>query len=167
MIAAAFDDAHQGFAGDPRTVAVVLSALGESLAVEPYLAHAVIAGRILQRSTSVLAARLIEESIAGRNTCVLAHDAGTDPFAAPGVTLATSSAGTVLDGMLRCMRHADDAVSFLVAAIGDGAVSIHHLPRDAAGLSFADLPAHRRRGGRCARATLRDRAAGVAADVRR
>ena len=136
VIAAAFDEAHQGFAGDPRTVAVVLSALGESLAVEPYLAHAVIAGRILQRSTSALAGRLIEESIAGRNTCVLAHDAGTDPFAAPGVTLTTSSAGTVLNGTLRCVRHADVAASFLVAAIGDGGVSIHHLPRDAAGLSL-------------------------------
>lgn len=136
LIAAAFDEAHQGFAGDPRTVAVVLSALGESLAVEPYLANAVIAGRILQSSASTLADRLIAESIAGGEVCVLAHDAGTDPFALPTMTLTRSSAGTVLDGTLRCVRHADVATSFLVAAAADGVVSIHHVPRTTPGLSL-------------------------------
>jgi alkylation response protein AidB-like acyl-CoA dehydrogenase len=136
VIAAAFDEAHDGFAGDPRTVAVVLAALGESLAVEPYLANAVIAGRILQRASSTLAGRLIEESVTGRNCCVLAHDAGTDPFAAPAVTLTRTNAGAVLNGTLRCVRHADVACSFLVAAAADGVVSILHVPRDTAGLSL-------------------------------
>jgi alkylation response protein AidB-like acyl-CoA dehydrogenase len=136
VIAAAFDEAHNGFAGDPRTVAVVLAALGESLSVEPYLANAVIAGRLLQRSSSPLASRLIEESIAGRNCCVLAHDAGTDPFAAPAVTLTPSRAGAVLNGTLRCVRHADVAAGFLVpAADAGGAVSIFHVARDTPGLS--------------------------------
>jgi len=136
VIAAAFDEAHAGFAGDPRTVAVVLAALGESLAVEPYLANAVIAGRILQSSSSALANRLIEDSIAGRNCCVLAHDAGTDPFAAPAVTLTHSGAGAVLNGTLRCVRHADVAASFLIAAVSGGVVSIHHVARDAPGVSL-------------------------------
>ena len=136
VIAAAFDEAHNGFAGDPRTVAVVLAALGESLAVEPYLANAVIAGRILQRSSSTLAGRLIEESITGRHCCVLAHDAGTDPFAAPAVKLTRTNAGAVLNGTLCCVRHADVAGSFLVAAAADGVVSILHVPRDTAGLSL-------------------------------
>jgi alkylation response protein AidB-like acyl-CoA dehydrogenase len=136
VIAAAFDEAHQGFAGDPRTVAVVLSALGEALAVEPYLANAVIAGRILQSSSSSLAGRLIKESIAGDSVCVLAHDAGTDPFSAPSLSLDVDATGTVLNGTLRCVRHADVAGSFLVAAANDGVVSIHHLPRDAPGLSL-------------------------------
>lgn len=137
VIAAAFDEAHCGFAGDARTVAVVLAALGESLAVEPYLANAVIVGRILQASSSALAMQLIEESIAGRNCCVLAHDAGTDPFASPAVTLTRSDAGLALNGTLPCVRHADVAAGFLVPAVAGGVVSIHHVPRDTAGLSLS------------------------------
>ena len=56
-MAAAFDDAHGGYAGDARTLALTMTELGRSLAVEPYLACAAMAGH------------------------VLAHDAGADPFA--------------------------------------------------------------------------------------
>jgi len=135
VIAAAFDEAHDGFAGDARTVAVVLAALGESLAVEPYLASAVIAGRILQSSSSALSSRLIAGTIAGENVSVLAHDAGIDPFGPPSVTVTAGREGSVLNGKLRCVRHADVAQTFLVAASGDMGVSIHHVPRDIPGLS--------------------------------
>jgi alkylation response protein AidB-like acyl-CoA dehydrogenase len=136
VIAAAFDESHGGFAGDPRTIAVVLSSLGESLAVEPYLANAVIVGRILQHSSAAAAAALIEDSIAGRAVIVLAHDAGTDPFAAPGVIATGAGEDIVLTGVLRCVRHADVAGSFLVPAARDGVTAIYHLPRPAAGLSL-------------------------------
>jgi alkylation response protein AidB-like acyl-CoA dehydrogenase len=135
VIAAAFDEAHDGFAGDARTVAVVLSALGESLAVEPYLANAVIAGRVLQRSTSAAAHELIEESIAGQSICVLAHDAGTDPFGTPTVTRSFGHDGTVLRGTMRCVRHADVATSFLVSAASGAGIGIYLVPRDTAGLT--------------------------------
>jgi alkylation response protein AidB-like acyl-CoA dehydrogenase len=137
LIAAAFDEAHSGFAGDARTVAVVLSALGESLAVEPYLASAVMAGRILQRSTSAAAARLIEECIAGQSICVLAHDAGTDPFGTPTVTRAGGADGAALRGTIRCVRHADVATSFLVSAASREGIHIYLVPRDAMGLTVA------------------------------
>jgi alkylation response protein AidB-like acyl-CoA dehydrogenase len=137
LIAAAFDEAHSGFAGDARTVAVVLSALGESLAVEPYLASAVMAGRILQRSTSAVAARLIVECIAGQSICVLAHDAGTDPFGTPTVTRAGGDDGAALRGTIRCVRHADVATSFLVSAASHEGIHLYLVPRDAVGLTVA------------------------------
>jgi len=144
VIAAAFDEAHSGFAGDARTVALVSAALGQSLAVEPYLSCAVIAGHILQNSSSQLAGQLIEELVAGQVICVLAHDAGSDPFAAPGVAYASSEAGGILNGTVRCVRHADVAAGFLVTASHAevtashaGEISIHWVPRDSAGLSVS------------------------------
>jgi len=137
VIAAAFDESHSGFAGDARTVAVVLSLLGESLAVEPYLANAVIIGRILQQSTAGAAKTLIEASIGGQAVLVLAHDAGTDPFAAPGLRAAGGDGDIVLSGLLRCVRHADVASGFLVPAERDGVTAIYHLPRAAPGLSLS------------------------------
>jgi alkylation response protein AidB-like acyl-CoA dehydrogenase len=134
VIAAAFDDAHAGFAGDARTVAVVLAALGESLAVEPYLANAVIAGRILQHASSAHAAPLIEACIQGREICVLAHDAGGDPFAIPAVQAESVDGVSILNGKLRCVRHADVADSFLVTCTERGVISIYHVPRGTPGL---------------------------------
>jgi len=148
VIAAAFDEAHGGFAGDARTVALVLSALGQSLAVEPYLSCAVIAGHILQNSSAPLAGQLIEELVAGQVICVLAHDAGSDPFAAPGVAYTAGEAGGILNGKMHCVRHADVAAGFLVTASRGGMtasdagvtasqageISIHWVPRDTAGL---------------------------------
>ena len=136
VIAAAFDEAHSGFAGDARTVAVVLSLLGESLAVEPYLANAVIIGRILQHATASGTSDLIEESIAGSKILVLAHDSGTDPFTAPGVLAAGNVGEIMLTGTLRCVRHADVATGFLVPAVRDGLTSIYHLPCGSAGMSL-------------------------------
>lgn len=134
VIAAAFDEVHGGFAGDARTVAVILAELGKSLAVEPFLAHAVIVGRLLQHSTSSVAAGLIEQCIAGRSICVLAHDAGTDPFAVPGIRVERSGVDSLLTGTLRCIRHADLAGSFLVPVTENGLTSIYYVPRDAKGL---------------------------------
>jgi alkylation response protein AidB-like acyl-CoA dehydrogenase len=138
VIAAAFDESHQGFAGDARTVAVVMSALGESLAVEPYLANAVITGRILQRCKSPQAAQLIEKFIAGETICVLAHDAGTDPFAKPSVTRSPGDAGVVLNGRISCVRHADVAKIFLVTADSAEGIDLYLVPRDAAGLTLTE-----------------------------
>ena len=138
VIGAAFDEAHGGFAGDPRTMAVVLAALGESLAIEPFLANAVIVGRILQRSTANFALALTEDTIAGRHVCVLAHDAGANPFATPGIAAKRDpDDAATLSGRLRCVRHADVAVSFLVPVTEHGDVAIYHIPRDAAGLSLS------------------------------
>jgi alkylation response protein AidB-like acyl-CoA dehydrogenase len=137
VIAAAFDAEHSGFAGDPRTMAVVLEAIGEALVVEPYLANAVIAGRILQQSTTLWARTLIEQVIQGQHICVLAHDAGTDPFSDPGVAAKPDNEEfVVLTGSIRCVRHADVADSFLVACTEGGTTSLYRLPRATPGLTL-------------------------------
>ncbi|MET0988795.1 MAG: acyl-CoA dehydrogenase family protein [Steroidobacteraceae bacterium] len=136
IIGAAFDEAHGGFAGDPRTVAVIMAQLGVSLAVEPYLATAVIAGRILQRCTTAAMTELAEAVLAGSEICVLAHDAGSNPFAAPSVSATVTGEQTTLSGSLRCVRHADVATSFLVSARASKGIALYRVPRDYKGLTI-------------------------------
>ncbi|MET0985222.1 MAG: acyl-CoA dehydrogenase family protein, partial [Steroidobacteraceae bacterium] len=135
IIGAAFDEAHGGFAGDARTVAVIMAQLGASLAVEPYLGT-VIAGRLLQHATDSASAQLIEQVLAGTKICVLAHDAGTNPFAPPAIQAAVNGDQAVLSGSLRCVRHADVATSFLIPARVGNAIAIYPVPRDQKGLEI-------------------------------
>jgi alkylation response protein AidB-like acyl-CoA dehydrogenase len=135
VIGAAFDEASGGFAGDARTVATILWELGASLAVEPYLATAVIAGHILQNSTLAGAADLTNRVIAGEEVCVVAHDAGADPFAAPNARAEAVDGGWIISGRLRCIRHADVANSFLVPTLAEHAVAIFRMPLLTDGLS--------------------------------
>ncbi len=135
IIGAAFPEAHRGFAGDARTLAVILSELGVSLAVEPYLGAAVIAGRVLQRCTAPSTSALIDRLISGNLICVVAHDSGGDPFATPGALAQSCDDGWLLSGHLNCVRHADVADSFLVAAVDTGATSLFHVPHNTTGLS--------------------------------
>jgi alkylation response protein AidB-like acyl-CoA dehydrogenase len=128
VIGAAFDEASGGFAGDARTIATILCELGASLAVEPYLATAVIAGRILQNSTLPGVADDIDRVVAGNEICVLAHDAGADAFAAPLARAELVDGSWILSGRLRCVRHADVATSFLISAIVEGAAAIFRVP---------------------------------------
>jgi alkylation response protein AidB-like acyl-CoA dehydrogenase len=138
IIGAAFNEAHNGFAGDARTLAVILSELGVSLSVEPYLGAAVIAGRVLQRCPDPFASGLIDGLIAGSAICVLAHDAGGNPFARPGVLAERCNGGHwQLSGRLSCVRHADVAGSFLVVADAEGDTCIYHVPLNTEGLSVA------------------------------
>ncbi len=113
VLGAAFDEATGGFAGDPRSVAVVMSELGRALAVEPMLGCALIAGRLLRHANDGAA---IERIIEGSHVVVLAHDAGVDPFAMPRMRAVRSAGGYVLDGRVALVRHGDVADAFLVSA---------------------------------------------------
>jgi len=134
LIGAAFDEAHGGFAGDARTLAMIMAELGRSLAVEPFLGCAVIAGRVLLHVTDADAATLIGELIAGERVCVLAHDAGHDPFGAPLPSAEQSGGELRLSGTVRGVRHADVAHEFLLSARLGGETVLLRLPRDSAGL---------------------------------
>jgi alkylation response protein AidB-like acyl-CoA dehydrogenase len=138
VIAAAFDEAHGGFAGDPRTVAVIMSELGVALAVEPFLVSAVMAGRILRHCTDSKAAQsLIDRLIAGDAVIALAHRTAPDAFADPQVRLTGTGASARLEGSLHAVPHADVAQSFFVpASNADGQVDIWHVPRSTPGLSI-------------------------------
>ena len=137
VLGAAFGEAHGGFAGDARTIAVVMAELGRALAVEPYLATTVIAGRILQRwSDDAARSALLESLIAGEALWVLAHDAGDNPYAAPLLKVALKNGVYAFEGVVRHVRHADVAQTFLITARVDGELAIFAVPRDSAGLTI-------------------------------
>jgi hypothetical protein len=73
-----------------------MAELGRSLAVEPFLACAVVAGHVLSQleDRSAGGSAIEEIMAAGRVVTVLAHDAGADPFATP-QTVATARGGRV------------------------------------------------------------------------
>jgi alkylation response protein AidB-like acyl-CoA dehydrogenase len=121
LLGAAFDVASGGFAGDARTLAIAMSELGRSLAVEPFLGCAVMAGHILSAQSDTAAAqKSVEDIMSGSRIAILAHDAGADPYARP-LTAARQRGGDyVFDGTIRCVRHADVAHEFLITArLGD------------------------------------------------
>jgi alkylation response protein AidB-like acyl-CoA dehydrogenase len=142
-LGAAFDEANDGFAGDARTVAIVMMELGRSAAVEPFLSSAVVAGEILVAQLDPAAAHeSVRQLIAGHFVPVLAHDAGYDPFALPLLRARRNGADYELTGSVRCVRHADVAGAFLVTArVVDGdahaadQVAIFNIPRSALALS--------------------------------
>lgn len=132
VLGAAFDEAHGGFAGDARMLAVVMAQLGSALAVEPYLATAVMAGRVLaQLQDGAVAQSAIDALIAGNSLTVLAHDAGGNLFAAPRLQAHAVAGGYVLDGAVRVVRHADIAQTFLVTAMLADELVVFQLPRAA------------------------------------
>lgn len=136
VLGAAVAPTHGGFAGDARTIAVVMARLGASLACAPFADVAVVPGRVLQHwmDDSARAAAL-QALIEGRSTFVLAHS----PFGgveSPANVLATRSGDKiVLTGSVPCIRYAHVAESFLVPAQGsDGSMHMYHVPRTSAGL---------------------------------
>jgi alkylation response protein AidB-like acyl-CoA dehydrogenase len=137
VLGAAFEEVHGGFAGDARTIAVIMMELGAALAVEPYLATAVIAGRVLRHWTDEPARRqALDALIAGQDICVLAHAPGDDPFAVPRLQARRVNDAMLLSGTVQCVRHADVAHRFLVPATAeDGSICILRIAADSPGLA--------------------------------
>jgi alkylation response protein AidB-like acyl-CoA dehydrogenase len=137
IIGAAFPEMHGGYAGDPRTLAIVMLELGRTLAVEPYLATAVIVGRVLQRMTDASARNAaIEPIINGARVIVLAHDAGDDPYGPPSISAETADDSITLSGAVRCVRHADVADEFLLSVRIGESTRLVQLPRGTDGLEL-------------------------------
>jgi alkylation response protein AidB-like acyl-CoA dehydrogenase len=129
LMGAAFDEASGGFGGDARSIGVAMVELGRALAVEPFLASAVIAGRVLTHlADATLREALIGQLIAGEFIPVLAHSSGFDPFAASQSTAKKDAQGYFLNGHIRSLRNGDVATEFLVSAALDGAAAIFRVP---------------------------------------
>jgi alkylation response protein AidB-like acyl-CoA dehydrogenase len=117
-----------GFEADARSVATVMAALGESLAVEPFLASAVVATRLLQEAGAA-----VDPLMAGER--IVVHT-GPDPFTGPMLTAEPDGDAWLLDGELPCVRHGDVAHEFLVTArLPDDEEVLFRLPRTSAGLA--------------------------------
>jgi len=135
-LGAAFDEASGGYAGDARTLAIALMELGRALAVEPFLACAVVAGSIVAAQTDAEVAReSIGRIMAAASIPVLAHDGGADPFGAPLCVADERGETYVLNGLVRCVRHADVADEFLVTARLRNDVAIFRIPRGSLAVS--------------------------------
>jgi alkylation response protein AidB-like acyl-CoA dehydrogenase len=138
VLAAAFDEAHGGFAGDARTMAVIMSELGTALAVEPFLSNAVVAGRIFQHASDKTAGqKAIDAIIGGRQLFVLAHNPPDGPFAAPAVTASLDGDTVTLSGVVSTVRHAQLAHQYLVPAKSEAnSVDLYVVSRGQAGLGL-------------------------------
>jgi alkylation response protein AidB-like acyl-CoA dehydrogenase len=137
-IAAAFSEAHGGFAGDARTIAVVMAEIGTTLAVEPYLATGIVAGHILQNWSNAEARQVaIDAVIDGSQIIILAHNPAGDPFA--GLPLIRTGHGdrAMISGSVGAVRHGDVAHRFLVpVSAGDQSLEIYIVPREIPGLTI-------------------------------
>ena len=135
ILSAAFQEQAGGLAGDARTIAIIAAELGSSLAVEPFLDCAVIAGHILQHADDDEdRTATIEQLIAGERIIVLAHDSGLDPFARPLLTARREAKRFVLNGTVRCVHDADLAQEYLVSAYDGTHTIVIRTPAALAGL---------------------------------
>lgn len=138
VLATAFSESWGGIAGDARTIAVTMAQLGATLDLSPYLATAVIAGRVLQHWTDESAARAaIEAIIQGTEIVVLAHDATGDPDVAPKCTAIHRAGEWLVSGFIPAVRHAASAHTFLVpVSSAEGSIQIKRLDRGQPGLTL-------------------------------
>jgi alkylation response protein AidB-like acyl-CoA dehydrogenase len=134
VIGAAFDERHGGFAGDTRTIAVVMAELGAALVLEPFMETAVLAGRIFQHWADDSArAAALEALMSGTLIVVLAHTPTGKAEAS--VTASQSHDRTMLTGGITCVRYAPLASNFLIPAVAsDGSTEIYQVPRECSGL---------------------------------
>lgn len=138
LIGAAFDERHGGFAGDARTIAVVMVGLGVGLALVPYLECAVVAGRILQAvADDALAQESIDAITRGEEIQLLAHS----PTAALSLGIPVCAAERpdviVLNGRVSTIRYAPGAQAFLVPALAvNGSLGIFRVTRETPGIGL-------------------------------
>ena len=131
-IGAVFDESCGGFGGDARSVAVLMFELGRSLAVEPFIGSAIVAGHLLQRLADAgQREAACDALIGGEAIPILAHDSGFDPFGEPLLRASRVGDSLQLSGTVRNVRHADVATEFLVSVLVDGQVEVLRVERDA------------------------------------
>lgn len=141
LLALQVPEADGGLGGSAVDSMLVMGALGEGLALEPYLASALLATKaIATLGDETQRSRWLPALAAGELIAVLAHDEPAtrfDPLAI--VTRATANgAGYLLSGHKSVIAHADCADLLLVTAqLGDaGALAIFAVARDADGLQL-------------------------------
>jgi alkylation response protein AidB-like acyl-CoA dehydrogenase len=129
-----------GLGGGPIDTMLVMSAMGEGLMLEPYLASGVLATRALALLGSARQREAMLPALAvGELIAVLAHDEASTRFERSAIkTLAIAAEGGYkISGNKSVIAHAPLAdVLFVTARIGDtqGPTGIFAVPRNAAGL---------------------------------
>lgn len=142
LLALNVPEENEGMGGTPVDTMLVMTAIGEGLMLEPYLASAVIATRtIAALGNADQRANLLPELAAGEKIAVLAHDEPSTRFdwQAVTATAAANGDGYALTGHKSVITHGASADILLVTArLGGsgekGALRVFAVPRDAAGL---------------------------------
>jgi pimeloyl-CoA dehydrogenase small subunit len=133
-----FDEEFGGFGGSAVDVMVVMEALGNGLAVEPFLSTVVLCGGLIHDAGSAAqkSAHLVEIA-AGKRTFALAH---SEPQARYNLANVISQAGAQGDGFqlsgTKCVAlNGDSADWFIISARSSGSA------RDQKGISLFLIPA--------------------------
>ena len=142
LLALNVPEENEGMGGTPIDTMLVMTAIGEGLMLEPYLASAVVATRtIAALGDAEQRANQLPALASGEMIAVLAHDEPSTRFdwQAVTTTAATSGDGYVLTGHKSVIPHGASADTLLVTArlggAGEkGSLRVFAVPRDATGL---------------------------------
>lgn len=156
-----FAEADSGFGGGPVETMIVMEAIGRTLAVEPYLASAVLGGTALRLGADAdQRARLLPGVIDGSLRLALAQTERQSRYDLNDVATTARRAGDgyVLDGQKCVVLNADSAGLLVVSARSAGerrdphGIGLFLVPADSAGLSVQPYPTQD--GGRAAEVSL-------------
>jgi pimeloyl-CoA dehydrogenase small subunit len=114
-----FAEEDGGLGGGPVETMIVMQAIGQALALEPYLATVVLGGGLLRRGGSeTLRRSLIPQIAAGDLILAFAHTERQARYdlADVATTARRDGSGYVLDGAKSLVLHGDSAKSFIVSA---------------------------------------------------
>lgn len=144
LLALNVPEENDGMGGTPIDTMLVMTAIGEGLMLEPYLASAVVATRtIVALGNANQRASMLPALASGETIAVLAHDEPSTRFdwRAVTTTAAVSSDGYVLTGHKSVITHGASANVLLVTARLEGSgekdsLRLFAVPRDAAGLRY-------------------------------
>lgn len=141
LLALQVPEADGGLGGSAVDSMLVMGALGEGLALEPYLASALLATKtIAALGNGAQRSRWLPALAAGASIAVLAHDEPTTRFDPLAITTRATpnSAGYLLTGHKSVIAHAASAQLLLVTAhIGDQTgLAVFAVPSETAGLQL-------------------------------
>lgn len=149
LLAIAVPEAHGGMGGGGADLLPVMQGLGGALALEPFLASAVLGTTALATVAAdadapglALACRWLPQLATGEKRLAFAHEeAGVAPGDAQLQARRTGS-GWALEGLKQMVLHAADAHGWIVTArtaAGPDGLALFHVDAAAAGVSQRDL----------------------------
>lgn len=131
-----------GLGGSMIDVALLMTALGRGLAVDPYVSTAIVGAHILARPDGGFA-DLLGRVAGGDARLALAHGeaaTGYDLGADRDSRARAEGGGYRLDGAKTLVRDAPSATHLIVSAMRDGEMALLLVPADAAGVTLDGYP---------------------------
>lgn len=138
-----FGEAAGGLGGGSEDIALLMTAFGEALVIEPYVTSVILSGTILERSHTEMCMALIEAIGSGEALVTLAHDerGGEGPVSdGPATNASVESGGFRISGFKRAVIDGPSAHHFIVSANLDGQLGLFLVPADAIGIVTEAYP---------------------------